>query len=287
MKIGKFLPFLLVASLASCGSELNMGGRGLVKDGEKFEAARVQNVPEGIKTQMEGGVNGVKINSNIHMTSSTSTNGQSSSSEEWTTSKETYDFKEKKITMTTTSGGKSAGYVVQIVGDQIKYSFSGGATEEQVGFELTMKGMSEMLETSYKALFSWNFIPSEEDIQKIVSSMDEMYSSMGIDVTITGMDTIITQISADYVMSGDYEAGNFEVGFDKAHSYTFTMSMMGMSVSPTLTFSKMRLVFKNYMCVESYVAMREIMTMVVGEGEYSVRMTMNMYTETYSTYSYF
>ena len=287
MKIAKFVPFLLVVSLASCGSELNMGGRGLVQGGEKFNAARVQNVPEATKENLEGTVKGVKINANMHMTSSTTTNGQSSSSEQWATAKETFDFETKKITMVTTSGGQSAGYTVQIVGDQVKYSFSGGATAETIDFELTLKGMSEMLETSFKALFSWNFIPSAEDVQKMVSSMNEMYESLGLEVTVVGMEEMINQMSADYVMSGDYEGGNFEAGFDQAHSYSFTMSMLGMTISPIMTFSKMRMVFKNYKCVESYVAMREKMNFSVGSGEYSMTMSINMYTETYSTYSYF
>lgn len=288
MKIGKFVPFLLVASLASCGSDLNMGGRGLVQGGEKFNAARVQNVPETTKENLEGTVKGVKINANSHIITNMSMGGQASNSDQWATAKETFDFETKKITMVSTSGSQSAGYTVQIVGDQVKYTFTGGMDEESLDFELNLKGIGDLLETSYKALFSWNFIPSDEDIQKMTASMSEMYEDLGMEVTITGMEQMLTQMNNDYVMSGDYQSGNFEAGFDQAHTYSYTMSVGGLTYSPLMKFSKMRVVFKDYLCKESYVAVKEEMTMVIGEGtEYSMVMKMSIYAETYSTYSYF
>lgn len=287
MKFAKILPIFLTAVLASCGNDgLYMGDRGLVEDGEKLNYSRIQNVSETVKEEKEGKVKGVNVTSHSHVIVNANYNGQASSQEQWVSALETVDFENKSITMVSNSGGDSGSYSITIVGDRVVFD-SNTLDAESAGFDLTLKGFSDLLETSYKQLFSWNFVPSAEDIKKMTDSMTSMYEGMGLNVELSGFEEMMTSMSNDYVMSGDYEGGDFEVGFDTSHTYSLSIKAGGIDVSPTMVFSKMRMVFKDYMCVESYAALTEIFSISVGYEDFSFSMNYNLYTDTYSTYSYF
>ncbi len=218
-------------------------------------------------------------------------NGQSQSSTESSTVVETFNFDTKTLDVTMSASGQTIKYQIKIENDSVKF-ISDDIPATAAGMDLTLEGFSTLVETSYKSLFSWSFIPSPEDIQALTQALEGMMASMQMTVTLIGFEDMMNGIAKDFVMAGDYQNGNFEVGFDKAHEYTCSMrySMEGTVLGNSelsIAYSKMRCVFKDFLCRESFACITEKMNMIISAGGYSTTMNMAITADTHSTYSYF
>ena len=282
----KFLSLGLVVLLASCGSS---DVRPFVENGEVFDSAKLGAVSQEVKEAKLEEVHGVKITANTTSNTSMSMNGQSSSGSESSKTEETFDFASKKITCVMTSGGKSMRYEISIANDTFSF-ISDDFTQEEIGYTMTLEGIGQLLEMSFKQLFSWSFIPSGDDIKQMTDALNKMMASLDATFSFTGVEEMITNMANDFVMAGNYEAGNFEVGFDKSHTYSFGMnySMYGQDLGTSnisVSYSKMRMVFKDYLCRESYSCMTEAFDLNFGSAEYA--MNMRITADTHAVYSYF
>ena len=283
----RYLSLFCVAFLASCGSD----APAFVSGGEKFDAEKLQAVDQEVVEEKTSEIHGVTISASTNTTMNMTVDGQSQSSSESSTVVETFNFDTKTLEVTMTSGGHSLKYQIKIENDSVKF-ISDDIPASAAGMDLTLEGFGTLLETSYKSLFSWSFIPSSEDIQALTQALEGMMASMQMTVTLIGFEDMMNGIAKDFVMAGDYQNGNFEVGFDKAHEYTCSMrysmegTVLGNSVL-SIAYSKMRCVFKDFLCRESFACITEKMNMVISAGGYSTTMNMTITADTHSTYSYF
>ncbi len=283
----RFLSLFCVAFLASCGSD----APAFVSGGEKFDAEKLQAVDQTVVEEKTSEIHGVTISASTNTTMNMTMNGQSQSSTESSTVVETFNFDTKTLDVTMSASGQTIKYQIKIENDSVKF-ISDDIPATAAGMDLTLEGFSTLVETSYKSLFSWSFIPSPEDIQALTQALEGMMASMQMTVTLIGFEDMMNGIAKDFVMAGDYQNGNFEVGFDKAHEYTCSMrySMEGTVLGNSelsIAYSKMRCVFKDFLCRESFACITEKMNMIISAGGYSTTMNMAITADTHSTYSYF
>ena len=283
----RFLSLFCVAFLASCGSD----APAFVSGGEKFDAEKLQAVDQAVVEEKTSEIHGVTISASTNTTMNMTMNGQSQANTQNSSIVEKYDFDAKTLDVTMSVSGQTIKYQIKIENDSVKF-ISDDVPASAAGMDLTLEGFGTLLETSYKSLFSWSFIPSSEDIQALTQALEGMMASMQMTVTLIGFEDMMNGIAKDFVMAGDYQNGNFEVGFDKAHEYTCSMrySMEGTALGNSelsIAYSKMRCVFKDFLCRESFACITEKMNMVISAGGYSTTMNMAVTADTHSTYSYF
>lgn len=283
MKFKFLLPLICVTSLASCASiPSESTGGGLVKDGVAFDQSLVRDsVPEEVREQKEQSVIGAVMTGTTKVSTSINMNGQKQSSSQTVSIKEEFDFVNKKFTATQKADGQKVSYTIQIVGDDVVFS-SEYVTEEQAqaqGIDTTLAGMGALFEMTFKSLFSFDFIPTSEDLEAMAKSFESMgYGGDYSDI----IESVYNNMIQHYVMAGDFENGNVEFGI----SEPFAVNMQISGASVNLKYNKLKAVFKNYLCTESVTSITETIEMSETYGDYSYYMNMKITSSSSCTYSY-
>ena len=283
MKFKLLLPLICITSLVGCTSNSEgESSKGLVKDGVAFDQSLVRDsVPEDVREQKEQSVIGAVMTGTTKTSTSININGQKQSSSQTVSVKEEFDFVNKKFTATQKAGGQKVSYTIQIVGDDVVFS-SEYYTEEEAqaqGIDTTLAGMGALFEMTFKSLFSFDFIPTSEDLEAMAKSFESMgYGGDYSDIIESVFNTMVEH----YVMAGDFENGNVEFGI----SEPFALDMQVSGASVNLKYNKLRAVFENYLCTESVTSITETIEMSETYGDYSFYMNMKMTSSTSCTYSY-
>ena len=292
----KVLSLLCVFLLVGCRTgSTEPEQKGLVEGGEAFNKAKLENVSEQVKDNKINSVHGVKISGNVEMSLSYIIEGQKVNSVSKSSVVETYNFETKTLDCSEKIDGTSYTFKITVAND--KFVFSGtdeAKAEAEKRYTFTLAGFSELLDLSAKSFFSWNYIPSSDDIKSMQESTTKMLDSLGFGFRFEfNIDEVVEQMTNDFVMAGDFDNGNFEVGFDKEHTYNMYMDMYMEDTkistsSITLKYSKMHATYKDYLLRDSYSVLEEIVAMRMNKGTpYESKMSYSIGIKSTSTNSYF
>ena len=283
MKFKFLLPLICITSLVGCTSNSEgESSKGLVKDGVEFNETTVRDsVPEQVQHQMEQSVVGVVISGTTKMSESFDFNGQKSSASATYSVKEEYDFINKKATFTQKAGGQSISYTLEIVGDDVHITseYYTEDTLKQMGIDTTLSGLGAMFDMQFNQCFSFRFMPSSKDLEQMKQAFGQYGETAGAEDVMT---SIINQMVSHFVMAGDFEHGNAEFGISEP--FSISMNVSGSAVN--LTYNKLRVVYKDFLCTESVNSITETVAGTYGSDDYSYYINMKITSSSSLTYKY-
>ena len=279
MKTKKTLFALLaIFGLTACGGGGVNTGEPFVKDGVKYQAGMIDNIPESTKNELLNSVKGVVVDQYIEMDASIRYDGQTESSSGSAKQKYVIDFENRTVELR----GSSYSVKFQLNEYTVSIISKSGDTEDiiyQYGNYLTLSNIFNAYKTE---VFSWINTPSGDEIKEMGDMLTDLLKQSGSSASISDTETAVTKLMDAFVVSPDYETGNFEFGLGNKLDVSFGVEISGDKSTFHLLFTNFRARFADYLLQEEVCGANGNITFHIQKKVLTIQMS----TITYLSFSY-